>query len=102
LLQPSVGVHIAALPNIPAIDHVSARIDLSCLDAHLNCGGMSDGYPDCPEPVALALLREIEAAEEKLGERSPSNRRKSAEMLDLYAECLKAVCGNGATGATLH
>ena len=52
--------------------------------------------------MALALLREIEAAEEKLGKRSPSNRRKSAEMLDLYAECLKAVCGNRATGATLH
>jgi hypothetical protein len=39
---------------------------------------MSDGYPDCPEAVALALMREMR----------PPRRRPAS--------------GNRATGATLH
>ena len=68
---------------------------------------MRSGYPDCPEAVALALMEMIKGAEGE-GQQDPArrgrNRPRSAELLDLYAECLAAVNGDRATvkDLTMH
>jgi hypothetical protein len=53
-------------------------------------------FPDAPEAVALALMRDIEAAEKREDQRR--NRPVRADLLDLYAECLSAVCGKRTVG----
>jgi hypothetical protein len=58
-------------------------------------------FPDSPEAVALALLREILDRENGENPERPErrNRRAREEVLDLYAECLMAARGDRSRGA---
>ena len=63
---------------------------------------MSADVPDFPEGVALALMRDIEAAEEKAGRSDRRGHQSERErLLDLYKQCLWVVTGAERT-ATLH
>jgi hypothetical protein len=63
---------------------------------------MSADVPDFPEGVALALMRDIEAAEEKAGRRDRrSNQSERERLLDLCKQCLGVVTGAEWT-QTLH
>ena len=61
--------------------------------------------PETPEGAAWELSLEIRRAEEKEGQPgSRGNRRKRDELLDLYAECLRATRGDRQLGgdALMH
>ena len=63
---------------------------------------MSSQFPDAPEAVALALMRDIEAAEEKAGRRQRgSNRSERDRLLALYRDC-RGVVTVAEWTATLH
>ena len=63
---------------------------------------MSADVPDFPEGVALTLMRDIEAAEEKAGRRDRrSNQSERERLLGLYRQCLDVVTRTEWT-ATLH
>ena len=54
---------------------------------------MSGPSPDTPEGVALALMRDIEAAETKRRGRRRNKISERERLLALYKECLSAVIG---------
>ena len=57
---------------------------------------ISADVPHFPEGVALALMRDIEAAEENAGRRDRrSNQSERERLLDLYRQCLGVVTRSG-------
>ena len=60
------------------------------------------GYPETAEGVAFALMREIMRQEDRTS--SQRNRRPREEVLELYADCLRATIGRYSElrSATMH
>jgi hypothetical protein len=55
---------------------------------------MSEHWPETPESAALMLMKLIDDAEKKDGQkRQRSNLSERQRLLGLYAECYAAVCG---------